>query len=206
MRCSFQSGLFFLILLAAAISAAAQETYQLQSTLSGGTMTVAQGQSQSMTLTVTSENGFISNGSTIEPLTYSCSNLPALAKCTFTPISPTSRTSITLLVATVAPSARNQSRTPRVFYAALLPGLLGIVLAFHSRRRSLHGIRMLSLIVLLGFSTVWLASCANSVSGNGGTNGTPVGSSLVTVNATTGGASPLVSSMTFTLTVTATGG
>jgi hypothetical protein len=203
MKSGFQSSLIFLIWLAVPISAAAQETYQLQSSLAGGTMTVVQGQSQFMTLTVTSDNGFISDGSTIEPVTYSCSNLPSLATCTFAPVSPTSQTSVTLKVATVAPNERAQNGTTRIFYAVLFPGLLGIVFTFTSRKRSLQGIRMLSLIMVLGLSTLWLGSCGNSVTGSGGTGGTPVGSYTVTVNGTTSGTSPVTSSTSFTLTVSA---
>ena len=54
--------------------------------------------------------------------------------------------------------------------------------------------RLLGLIVVLGFSTLWLGSCGGS--GGGGNTvppnpGTPAGTYTVTINATTGGASPV---------------
>jgi hypothetical protein len=76
-------------------------------------------------------------------------------------------------------------RGSRIFYAMLLPGLLGIVLAGGTRRTSLRGMRFLGLIVVLGFSTVWLASCGGSSSGTSNP-GTPTGSYTISVNATSG--------------------
>jgi hypothetical protein len=64
-------------------------------------------------------------------------------------------------------------------------------------------VRLLGLIVILGFSTLWLGSC-----GGGGSNasqsnpGTPAGTYKVVVNATTGGANPLTGTLTINLTVT----
>ncbi|MGC2533785.1 MAG: hypothetical protein WA424_12620, partial [Candidatus Sulfotelmatobacter sp.] len=85
-------------------------------------------------------------------------------------------------------------RGSRIFYAMLLPGLFGIVFAAGSRTR---GARLLSLIVVLGFSTLWLGSCGG---GGGGTTippnpGTPAGTYVVTIGATTtGGANNLANS------------
>jgi hypothetical protein len=72
-----------------------------------------------------------------------------------------------------------------------------------SRTRSL---RLLSLIVVLGFSTLWLASCGggSSTNTNPANPGTPKGTYTITVGATTGGANPLTNSnvpFTFTLVV-----
>ena len=88
----------------------------------------------------------------------------------------------------------------RIFYAALLPGLFGIMFTMGSRKRSLPGFRLLGLIVVLGFSTLWLASCSGGGSGNKDP-GTPKGTSTVTVNSTTGGAAAITGSFTFQLTV-----
>jgi len=67
--------------------------------------------------------------------------------------------------------------------------------------------RLLSLIVVLGFSTLWLGACGG---GNGSSSqknpGTPPQDYVVTITATTGGAVPLTNSgppLTFTLHVTA---
>jgi hypothetical protein len=87
----------------------------------------------------------------------------------------------------------------RVFYAMLLPGLLGIAFAAGSRTRT---VRLLGLIVVLGCSTMWMGACG----GGGGSNvqknpGTPPGSYAVTISATTGGSVPLTATLPITLTV-----
>jgi hypothetical protein len=92
----------------------------------------------------------------------------------------------------------------RLFYAAFLPGLFGIMFTVGSRKRSLRGMRLLGLIVVLGFSTLWLASCGGSSSGGGGNSdpGTPKGTSTVTINAATSGAAPITASPVLTITLT----
>ena len=99
---------------------------------------------------------------------------------------------------TTAPT-KAQLRPPlgrsRIFYALLLPGMFGIVLAAGSRMRSF---RLFSLIAVLGISTLWLGSCGGS--GGGGTTtppnpGTPTGSYTVNVSATTGGTNPVTYSL-----------
>jgi hypothetical protein len=70
--------------------------------------------------------------------------------------------------------------------------------------KSTRGLRLLSLIVALGFSTLWLGSCSSNNSNNSLKNpGTPPGQYVVTISATTGGAAPITSTAsTITLTVT----
>jgi len=77
--------------------------------------------------------------------------------------------------------------------------LFGVVFVMGSRTR---GLRLLSLIVILGCSTLWLGSCGGS-GGSGSTippnPGTPPGSYPgITINATTGGANPITSSFAIT--------
>jgi len=91
-------------------------------------------------------------------------------------------------------------RSKGIFYAALLPGLLGIMLTVGSRKRSLRGIRMLGLIAVLGLSTLGLGSCSGSNSSSHDP-GTPTGPQSVTVNATTGGANPVTATTTINFTV-----
>ena len=86
-----------------------------------------------------------------------------------------------------------------MFYAVLMPGLLGLVLTLGSRKRAARGIRMLSWFLVLGVATLSLSSCAGSSSTT--SPGTPKGTYPITVNATTGGNSPLSSSISFKLTV-----
>jgi hypothetical protein len=136
------------------------------------------------------------------PLTYSCSGSPALAtaeiSCQINPggnSQPTNATAVTVTLGTTAPTT--QLRPPlggnRIFYALLLPGLFGIVFAAGSRTR---GLRLLSLIVILGFSTLWLGSCGggSSTTTNPANPGTPANTYIVTIGATTGGANPIANS------------
>jgi hypothetical protein len=56
------------------------------------------------------------------------------------------------------------------------------------------------MIVVLGFSTLWLGSCSGGGSSSHNA-GTPAGSYPIVVNATTGGANPVTNSVTVTLVV-----
>jgi len=177
----------------------------------GSTLSVAQGgptTAVNLTVVSTSTPSFIvtsgTSTSTALPVSYSCSGLPSESVCIFAPTSPSSSTSISFTIKTTAPTAelrRPFDRGARIFYAALLPGLFGIMFTVGSRKRSLRGMRLLGLIFVLGFSTLWLSSCSNS-SGSGNSNpGTPMGTSTVVINATTGGSAPISTSLSFQLTV-----
>jgi subtilase family serine protease len=189
-------------------SLAVGDTFQLTSSISGGTLTVIQGQTGTVNITLTSSN-FIntSTNSTILPVTYTCSGLPTEATCTFTPGSTTQSVAITLNIATTAPTTelkRPLDRGSKVFFAILMPGLLGIAFTFGARKRSIAAMRVVALIALLGASTFWMASCGGNSSSNNTSNaGTPPGNYTITVNAATSGASPITASpaLTFTLTV-----
>ena len=140
------------------------------------------------TINVTSTSGFVVNGQTAAPLTYSCLGLPSGATCVFSPPSPTSLATVMVSITTMAPTAQLRAplgRGNRIFYAMLLPGLFGIFLTAGSRKRTARGVRILSFIVVLGLSTMWLASCGGSSSGSGNT-GTPPGFYPITIKATTG--------------------
>jgi len=190
---------------------ATTESFTLTSNPEVTTLSVKQGQTTgAVNLVVGSSSTpsfLITNGSSTEtalPLTYSCANLPSESTCHFSPGSPSSATAVTLTITTTAPTGRLQwplGRESKVFYAFLLPGLMGIVFTFGSRQHSVKGMRFLAMIVVLGFSTLWLASCGGSSSSANKDPGTPVGTSTVTVNATTGGASPIASSLQFQLSV-----
>lgn len=161
------------------------------------------GQTGTATIAVTQPtNGF----NTL--LTFTCSETtaPILSAsgsvCTVAPATPTAGP-VTVNIPTIAPTAQLHPPlgTGRgIFFAALLPGLLGIVFTAGSRKRAARGLRFLSLIVVLGFSTLWLASCSSNSSSTKNP-GTPAGSYPVTVNATTGGVNPVSGSVTVTLVV-----
>jgi subtilase family serine protease len=144
---------------------------------------------------------FVTSSVTALPLTYTCTGVPSLPTAEIScelPNNgqPTTATGVTVILQTTP--ATSQLRLPfggsRIFYALLLPGLFGIVLAAGSRTR---GLRLLSLILVLGFSTLWLGACGSSGGNNTPKNpGTPPGTYALTIKATTGGANPV----TYTLT------
>jgi subtilase family serine protease len=165
-----------------------------------GTLTVAPGSTAGPdTLTVTSTTtGFITGTPpvTAVAITYSCSGLPSESACVFSPASPTTAATVTVSITTTAPTS-GQLRKPldrgnHIFYAMLLPGLFGIVFTMGSRKtagsgkRAARVLRLLSFIVVLGFSTMWLASCGGGSSGGGGNPGTPAGTYSITINSTAG--------------------
>lgn len=179
---------------------------------SGATFPVAVGGTAQVNITVTgtgSPVSFVTNSTTALPLTYTCVGVPPLPGAEIScqlpsQGQPTNSTAVTVTLVTTAPTAqllRPLSRGSRIFYALLLPGLFGVVFVAGSRTR---GLRLLSLIVLLGFSTMWLGSCGGNNGGTGGVKnpGTPAGLYQVTITATTGGANPLSSSVGITLNVT----
>jgi len=140
------------------------------------------------------------------PLTYSCSGSPSLStaeiSCQWSPGNgqPTSATSVTVTFVT---TAKTTQLVPlggrRVFYALLLPGLFGVFFLAGPRTR---GIRLLSLIVVLGCSTLWLGACGGGGSSSTPPNsGTPTGTYAVTITATTG-APTGGTALTFTLPLT----
>jgi hypothetical protein len=91
-------------------------------------------------------------------------------------------------ITTAAPTAKLErpfDRSVRIFYATLLPGLLWIVFVAGSRKRSIRGMRLLGLMMVLGFSTLWLGSCGGSSKGPKDP-GTPTGSYTITVKGVSG--------------------
>jgi hypothetical protein len=191
---------------------ATNQSFSMAST--GATFSVAAGATASVPITVSgtgSPLSFVntSSNTTALPVSYSClqSSIPSEATCSFSPSdgNAVSATTLTLFIATTAPTAQLRSplgRSSRVFYALLLPGLFGIVLGARSRNR---GARLLGLIVVLGFSTLGLGSCGSSNSSSGGQSnpGTPAGTYTVVVNATTAGPNALTATpLKITLNVT----
>jgi hypothetical protein len=86
-----------------------------------------------------------------------------------------------------------------VFYGLLVPGLLGVLMAAGRRKPTARGMRLLGLIVALGFSTLWLAACGGSSSNKN--PGTTKGTYTVKLTATSGGTNPISNSTQVTLIV-----
>jgi hypothetical protein len=193
---------------------ATNQTFTLAST-DGATFPVPVGGTATVNVAVTGTGSPIpfvstsmSNPTTALPLTYTCTGAPSLAtaqiSCQVSPGAgqPTSAAAVTISLVTtpVTTQLMPLGRASRIFYALLLPGLFGVVFVAGSRAR---GLRLLSLIVVLGFSTLWLGACGGSSSSSGLKNpGTPPGTYIVTISATTGGAVPLTNSnASFTITL-----
>jgi len=186
---------------------ATTESFTLAST-NGATFAVPVGGTGVIQLAVSSANGFVNSMSstTALPVTYTCTGLPPTAEitCQFSPSAgeQVTASAVTLDLLTTPKTVqlhRPFDRGRTIFYALLLPGLFGIVFAAGSRTRSP---RLLSLMVILGYSTMWLG-CSGSSSNAAKNAGTPPGNYTVTVSATTGGAHPLTAtSPTITLSVT----
>ena len=158
---------------------------------SAATIAVVQGQPGNATITVTPQNGFNA------ALTFNCTDTAPESTCTISPAGSTSQLQVTLQVTTTGPTGKllpPLGGQNRIFYAALLPGLLGLALTAGSRQRAARSVRLLSLIVVLGFSTLGLGGCGNSSSSSNQSGGTAKGNYTLTINATTGGSTPIVNS------------
>ncbi|MGZ4733311.1 MAG: S53 family peptidase [Terriglobales bacterium] len=159
-----------------------------------GSYQVAQGSPVTATINLTPINGFTGQ------ITYTCTDNVSESTCTGPATAVDSTQPASFVVTTKAPIARLErpfDRGSRILYATLLPGLLGIVLVASSRKRSLRSVRFLGLLMVLGFSTIWLGSCGGSKSGPKDP-GTPVGSYTITVTGTSGS---LTRQTSFTLVV-----
>lgn len=124
--------------------------------VSPATITLTQGQSGTVTASVTPVNG----ASLTAPMfvTLSCSGLPDQASCTFTPenleILPNATAAVvsSLDLATAAASGRLeplQRGRGGLVWCILLPGTLGLGLAFGARRRWLSRMALLGLVGLI---------------------------------------------------------
>jgi subtilase family serine protease len=148
------------------------------------TFQVSQGGNINATVNVELASGFTG------PITFTCTDPAPLSVCTVPPNTNASG-QVSFAITTTAATTelrRPSDRAPQIFYALLLPGLLGLVFAPGLRRRSWRGIRFMGLIVVLGCSTLWLASCGggNSSSSGNSNPGTPMGSYAITVTGTAG--------------------
>jgi Bacterial Ig-like domain (group 3) len=130
-------------------------------------LSVSPGGFATSVLTITPLNGFS------EMVTLSCSGVPAVSTCVF---SPTTATPLNGAVATsslqiqtqgpagqtsVVPRPAFPSTAGRIAYAVVLPGMLALAGLGALRRRSgLAGLRVLGFVALLAASGMGLSSCA----------------------------------------------
>jgi hypothetical protein len=165
-------------------------------TLSASPTTVsisAPGQSGPTTITISTVGGL--KASSVG--NFACSGLPAQSNCTFGTVSSSNTVSLNITTTAASDLYWPQfGHHQQLFYAMLLPGFLGMV-SMAGRRRTLRGLRLLALIVVLGLSALWLA-CGGSTTKTPTNSGTPAGTSTVTISATSGA---LKGSTTITVTV-----
>jgi subtilase family serine protease len=143
---------------------------------------VAQGSSVTVTVDLTALNSFSG------PVTYSCTGNPSESTCTGPTSAVDSSQSASFVIKTTAATAKLEhplDRGTKIFYATVFPGLLGLVFVAASGKRSIQGVRFLGLLLMLGFSTLWLASCGGSSSGPKDP-GTPAGNYTITVKGVSG--------------------
>ena len=166
-------------------------------------ITIKQGQSATVTFTLTPVNGYN------QPTTFACSGLPALAACTFSPavLNPNNAPATTQLTITTAgpavasltgfpirPDLARRGISPILAVAGML-----CVLPLGRRRNRRTGLGLF--ILLVGMSLSSSLGCAGSGSGSTSTgSATPVGASQVTIGASASSSS----SHSFALTVTIT--
>jgi subtilase family serine protease len=145
---------------------------------------VAQGSNVNATVGIAFASGFTGT------VTFTCTDPAGESTCT-PPPSTNVAGNVTFAITTTAPTAKLQrpmDRGMRIFYAALLPGLLGIMFTAGTRKRSLRGMRLLGMLMVLGLSTLWMASCGSSSNSTNSNPGTPKGTYTITVNGSSGGA------------------
>jgi len=177
-------------------SSSAAQTLNVQDfTVAANPTTVsisAPGQSGSTTLTITPLGGFS------QALNFNCTGLPSEATCTFASAG-TNKETITIATTAASGWKRPFGHGSGLFYAMLLPGVMGLVLP--ARKRSLRG--LVILLAILAVLVLWMPACGGGGGGGSNTNpGTPTGSSNVTITASTAGTGSLVShAVTVTLSV-----
>jgi hypothetical protein len=131
---------------------------------------------------------------------YTCSGLPVLTNCAFTPTGINAgigTTNVTLNISTTAKSAVNRHITlRRLFYALSLPAGLALF-PTRLRKKPAHIAAITLLLILTSCGGGGLVGSGTTV-GTGGSLGTPSGSYTVTITATEGS---LVHSTSVTLIV-----
>jgi hypothetical protein len=184
-------------------SAVATATYTInlptpnfQVSVNPATLTIVRGQSGTATFTVTPQNGFNSQ------VSFACNGLPSEAACNFNPpsVTPNGAAVGSTLTVTTMKSTALRMPTPsseRPTFAVLFP-VLAMIFGIAARRKGLRGLQLLALLLLLTVAS-GLTSCGGG--GSPGNPGTPLGTSMVSVSASTsGGAVSHAATLTITIT------
>jgi hypothetical protein len=189
---------------------------------SSSTMTLTTGQAGTATITVVPSQEFVASLNTSGApafVTDSCSGLPSLASCTFTPesieILPGQDAGVvsSMLIQTqgvktgrAVPMDQPNHRSSRVAWAVLLPGVFGLGgLAFGARRR--RWLSRLALIAVIGLvATLGTTACSPLYyyynHGPPAAPATPTGTFNVTVIAqSSNGINAITNSTSFVLTI-----
>ena len=166
--------------------------FTIAPTLSSVTVTAGQSATEHITL--------VPNPATGAPITFACSGLPALSSCTFAPSTVPAGSPQVDVVLTISTTAATAALAhSQVFYAAWLPfsglGLFGIVV-IATRRRSRKAAAGFSVLALM--LVILLNGCGGHPTTTTTKPGTPAGTSVVTVTATS---VTFTHSATFSLTV-----
>jgi hypothetical protein len=153
--------------------------FSIQATPSAAT--IAAGQSAAFQIAITATGGFVA------PMAFSCSGLPALATCTFSPstlslghgqVSLTVQTTGSAQSASLSPS----SNLPTGGAAALLAGIVFCFLPSRARR---NRFRAFFVLAVLGSVAFLATSCGGGGGASGNAPRTPAGSYQISVTAVT---------------------
>lgn len=169
--------------LALAIAATTPQDFTLAPTAS--TFQVAQGGTVSATVNLTFASGFSGT------VTFKCVEPTAMTGSTCTVPAPVNAAGqVSFQISTSLPTSGSLQYPHRngVVYAMLLPGLFGVVFLTASSRSS-RSMRLVGMIVVLGFSTLWLGSCGGTTTSSNANTGTPKGTYTITISGSSGTAS-----------------
>jgi hypothetical protein len=151
----------------AASAASTTVTPDVASTLPGftvtanpATLTLTPGQFGTITLTVTSQNGFS------EPVNLSCSGLPGASTCNFNPVvlTPPANGSVTSAMQITTTAVSGAGTNARLgqngdVWAMVIPGALALVGLGALRRKHFGTLRLLGLVLLLSAGMLGLSAC-----------------------------------------------
>src|SRR5258708_11851292 len=151
--------------------------------------TVGAGQSASFVLAITPLTGFNSSNA----ISFSCSGLPALANCSFTPAMLNTSGHVvttTLSITTTGSHTGSAALRPfgtKVFASGwlLVSGL--IFLPLSGKPRKFPGV--LALVCAISLVMLFAAACGGGTSGTSSSTTTPAGTYAIVVTATAGGGS-----------------